>query len=861
MQMSGLRLDGKISAQAGGQNGKVILPGNAASSPLYQRVAGIGQLERMPMGGKPLPAAEISLIWRWIDEGAEWPDSVGSSVVQVDKHWAFLPPRPLSVPALQDREWPRNPIDSFVLARLEKEGFRPSPHADKITLLRRLSLDLIGLPPTIEEVDDFLRDKSPQAYEKQVERLLASPHYGERWGRQWLDAARYADSNGYEKDRPRSVWLYRDWVINALNRDLPYDQFIIQQIGGDLLPNATQDQVVATGFLRNSMINEEGGIDPEQTRMEAMFDRMDAIGKAILGVTIQCAQCHDHKYDPLTQEEYYRMFAFLNSTYEGSIAVYSPQEQMKRSGILRRTAEIEADLQHRYPDWRERMARWEEMVRNDQPVWIVLQPKVDENSTSGQRYALQKDGSILARGYAPARHRVKMTASTAVRNITAFRLELLTDRDLPHGGPGRGGKGTCALSEFEVTAAPAETPEKAAKIKFSKATADVNPPEAPLPGIFVSEKDKRPLIVGPVGLAIDGDKWTAWGIDVGPGLRNQSRNAVFTAEAPISFPHGTLLTFYLNQNHGGLLNSDEATLQNLGRFRLSVTTASGARADPLPKDVRDILAIPREQRTATQLQTVFRYWRTTVAEWSTANDAIAALWREYPEGHSQLVLQQREQPRGTHLLARGDFLQPGKAVGSGVPQFLNPLPAGPENRLTFARWLADRESPTTARAFVNRVWQSYFGAGIVATSENLGTQCEPPSHPELLDWLAVEFMDHNWSMKTLHRLIVTSATYQQSSNVTTESYKRDPYNRLLTRGPRFRVEAEMVRDIALTASGLLNPRIGGPSVFPPAPAFLFLPPASYAPKVWNESSGPERYRRALYTFRYRSSPYLRRAER
>ncbi len=859
MQTKGLRLDSKQAAYTGGTSGKVIIPGNAAVSTLYKRVAGIGDLARMPFGGNPLDAAQIELIRAWIDQGAEWPDVAAAKPAEATRHWAFLLPRRPPLPKVNHKTWPRNPIDYFVLARLEKEGLVPSPEADRTTLLRRLSLDLIGLPPTPAEVEAFLAEKSPNAYAKQVERLLRSPHYGERWGRIWLDAARYADSDGFEKDKQRRVWFYRDWVINALNRDLPYNEFIIEQIAGDLLPNATQDQIVATGFLRNSMINEEGGIDPEQFRMEAMFDRMDAIGKGILGITIQCAQCHNHKYDPLSQEEYYRMFAFLNSCHEANIAVYTPQEQMKRAEIFRRIREIEATLQQRNPGWQERMAKWEEQVSQGQPEWTVVRPQVEDLSNGGQKYLPMKDGSFLAQGYAPTKHRVKMSVRTDLKDITAFRLELLNDPNLPLGGPGRSLKGTCALTEFEVEAAPPDRPDKMTKIKIAKATADINPPETPLEPIFDDKSGKR-RVTGPVESAIDGKNETAWGIDAGPGLRNQPRKAVFTAETPISNPQGTILTFYLTQNHGGW-NSDDNQNHNLGRFRLSITNIPGATADRLPQNVRDVLAIPRAQRTPAQVQTVFSYWRTTVSEWNAENDQIAALWRQHPEGSAQLVLQARQEARETHVLTRGDFLKPGKLVEPRVPAFLNPLPRDPSwqdgqpTRLTFAEWLVGRDSPTTARSLVNRVWQVYFGIGIVATSENLGTQSEPPSHPELLDWLAVEFMNHGWSLKALHRLIVNSATYRQSSHVTPELLERDPYNRLLARGSRFRVDAETVRDIALAASGLLNPQVGGPSVYPPAPEFLFVPPASYGPKPWHEATGQDRYRRALYTFRYRSVPY------
>ena len=373
------------------------------------------------------------------------------------------------------------------------------------------------------------------------------------------------------------------------------------------------------------------------------------------------------------------------------------------------------------------------------------------------------------------------------------------------------------MTEFEVEAAPADAPDKITRVKFARATADVNPPETPYES-FIDEKTHKRLVTGPVDFAIDGKAETAWGIDAGPGLRNQSRKAVFLAASPISNPGGTLLTFYLSQRHGEDVGSERHDY-NLGRFRLSITNTLDATADPLPMGIREILSMPRSQRTPAQTQTVFSYWRTTVQEWKAANDQIAEVWRGHPEGASQLVLQESV-PREAHVLLRGSFLDPQETVAPGVPAFLHPLPRdgswkdGQPTRLTFAEWLVDRKSPTTARSIVNRIWQAYFGIGLVATAENLGTQSEPPSQPELLDWLAVEFMNCGWSLKGLHRLIVMSATYQQSSSVTPELYARDPYNRLLARGPRFRVDAEIVRDIELEASGLLNPKVGGPSVYP-----------------------------------------------
>jgi uncharacterized protein DUF1553/uncharacterized protein DUF1549/cytochrome c len=846
-----LRLDVREDALKGGVSGEpAIVPYKPYASVLLRRITSADANEVMPppKTKKKLSAQQVELLRKWIETGADY-----------KMHWAFVAPRrptlPLSI-AQADRgqasSWIRNPLDEFVFARLEREGLKPSPGANRETLLRRLSLDLIGLPPTIEEIDAFLADPAPNAYEKQVERLLKSPHYGERWARHWLDAARYADSDGFEKDKPRSVWMYRDWVVAALNRDLPYSQFIIEQIAGDLLPNATQDQLVATGFLRNSMINEEGGIDPEQFRMEAMFDRMDAIGKGILGLGISCCQCHNHKFDPITQEDYYRMFAYLNDTHEANIAVYTPEEQMQRAEMFRKIREIEADLKHRTPDWAERMAKWEESVRHDQPEWTIV--KVQNAGDNSQRYVYHDDGSQTAWGYAPTKWSSQFSGKTDAKKITAFRLEMLTDPNLPLGGPGRSPLGLFALSEFAVEVADPSKPEQKTKVKLASATTDFANEERPLEPMFHDKTDKK-RVTGPVAFAIDGKDDTAWGIDAGPGRRNVDRKAVFVAEKLIEMPDGAVLTFHLKQNHGGW-NSDDNQNNNLGRFRFSVTSAEYPVADPLPKRVRELLTVEPAQRTQAQIDTIFSYWRTTVAEWKDVNTRIEELWKQHPAGAAQLTMLARERPRQSFLLKRGDFLKPEKAVQPGVPGVLHPLPAdAPLNRLGFARWLVSKNAPTTARSIVNRVWQAYFGVGLVSTSEDLGVQSEPPTHPELLDWLAVELMENGWSLKHLHRLIVGSATYRQSSHVSAELLRKDAANRFLARGPRLRVDGELVRDIALTASGLLNPKVGGPPVYPPAPEFLFKPPASYGPKTWIEDKGENRYRRALYTFRFRSVPY------
>ena len=849
---SGLRLDARELATKPLKSGDTaILPGKPDQSQLVKRINSTDADEQMPPpdSDHQLTPPQIASLTRWIAEGAPY-----------QNHWAFTAPASPKLPAVKNQNWGRNPIDAFILSTLESNSLNPSSEADKTTLLRRLSLDLIGLPPTPAEVDSFLADTSPDACEKQVDRLLANPHYGEHAARRWLDAARYADSNGYQRDKLRVIWPYRDYVINAFNRDLPYDRFIIEQIAGDELPHPTQDQIVATGFLRNSMMNDEGGVDPEEFRMAAMFDRVDAIGTGILGLSLQCAQCHSHKNDPLTQDEYYKLFAFLNDAHEAQPVVYTADDLKKVTDTRRQIDAIETDLQTHSPDWKTHEQEWERNVSQNQTHWIIL-PIEYTGDAAEHWYVKQPDNAWLATPSAP-RATVSFTWVNKLPRITAFRLELLTDPNLPAGGPGCSPDGLCALSEFSVDVAPVTDPTQKTRVKFASATADFNAPTLPLERAFANAAIPA-RITGPIQFAIDGDNSTAWGIDAGPGRRNQDRKAVFQCEQPIAAavppfpqPAGSVITFHLGQNHGGPPGDDRSNL-NLGRFRISATTdATPITADPLPKKIREILALKPARRTKPQTAEIFTYWRTTVPEWKDANDRIESLLKQWPSGATTLAFSPRPQPRDTHVFIRGDLHSPGHLVTPGTPAFLHPLPPDAEpTRLTLARWLVDRKSPTTARAFVNRLWQAGFGIGLVETSDDLGIAGSFPSHPELLDFLATEFMDHGWSIKHLERLIVTSATYRQHSTIDPALYAKDPYNRLLARGPRFRVEGETIRDIALSVSGLLNPKIGGRSVMPPAPAFLFQPPASFAPFPWVEETGDEKYRRALYTFHRRSTPH------
>jgi hypothetical protein len=835
-----LRLDVRESAITAG----AIKPGQALESKLLQRVASSDpdQVMPPPATGKKITAAEQELLKRWIEQGAQY-----------SEHWAFIPPQRPQLPSVKRESWVRNPIDRFVLAEQERRGLEPSPAADRFTLARRLYLDLIGIAPLPHEIDDFLAGDPEKAYRDLTAQLLESEHFGERWARWWLDAARYSDSDGYEKDKPRSVWFYRDWVIRAMNQNMPYDQFIIRQLAGDLLPDAGQDERVATGFLRNSMVNEEGGADPEQFRIEGMFDRMDAIGKSILGITTQCAQCHTHKYDPLSQREYYQMFAAFNDFHEATMTAFTDEQAKQRDEVYEQIAAVESAMKNRMPDWAERMREWEQSITSHQTHWRTIKP--ESWPYEGQKFRVLDDGSIISESYAPTRVTDTFTAKVSIEKITAIRLDALQHPQLPRGGPGRSVYGTGAVTEFEVSIAPADKPNEKRKIKFARALADVNPERSHLPAIYRDKdaaNDKR--VTGPIEYAIDGVDQTAWSTDIGPGRRNQNRLAVFIPAEPIMESGEVELSFTLKQNHGGW-NSDDNQNYLLGRFRFSIT--DGEVADQLlPSEIESILSVPHANRTQQQHRKLFSYWRTTIPEFAEQNAEIENLWQMYPESDTQLVVQAVERPRETYVFVRGDFLNKSERVLPDAPKFLGELAHSNEPaRLRLARWLVRPESPTTARVLVNRIWQMYFGRGLVATPEDFGFQSSPPSHPQLLDWLATELVESKWNLKHIHQLIVESATYQQSSNVSPEMLASDASNTWLARGPRLRVDAESVRDSALRVAGLLNTSVGGPSVFPPAPGFLFEPPASYGPKIWPTSIDGVQYRRSMYVHSYRSVAY------
>ncbi|MFT6865115.1 MAG: hypothetical protein ACJAVK_003688, partial [Akkermansiaceae bacterium] len=708
----------------------------------------------------------------------------------------------------------------------------------------RLHLDLVGLPPSLAVLKNFKRSEVDQ----QITALLASPHHGEKWGREWLDVARYADSAGYEKDLPREMHFYRDWVIKALNKDIAYDEFIITQIAGDLLPNATQDDHIATGYLRNSMTNEEGGAKPEQFRTEGIFDRVDAIGKGILGITTQCAQCHTHKYDPLTHDEYFGIFAYLNSIRESSFPAYRQEEHKKITTIKSTISAIETRLKATLPDWQKDSQKWQvDLLALPPTQWLVQD--LQQYGDAGQKYQKISDGSLINQGYAATKSSAPFQHKpTTLDEVRAVRLELLNDPYLPLGGPGRSLSGTAALSEYTLRVNGKEA-------SFRSATASVNPPDTKLdPTRYPLNAQRSPddRFTGHSAYAIDRNDKTAWTTELGPGRSNDPQVLILELTTPLQNAPSLDLKTFLVQKHGGF-NSDDNQNFNIGRFRLSFSSTKPNELDSLPPII--LKALTSKNRTAAQEDLLFSHWRALNPALNE-NDEIEKLWQAHPTPAVALVAKSVKPPRITRLFERGAQTKALHEVKPHVPAFLNPLPQGdPNSRLTFAKWLVAPDSPTAARTLVNRIWQSYFGIGLLETPEDLGLQSPRPSHPELLDWLALELMENDWSMKHIHRLIVSSATYQQDSAHKSTLRDKDPNNRLLARGPRLRVPAETLRDIQLTTSGLINLEIGGRCVYPPAPDFLFQRPVSYGPKTWPTEKDNQRYRRALYTFRFRSVPY------
>ncbi|MDF1812310.1 MAG: PSD1 and planctomycete cytochrome C domain-containing protein [Verrucomicrobiales bacterium] len=777
-----------------------IVPGDADASLIFERILSPDPDEVMPppSANKPrLSPEEIKKFKIWIESGAKY-----------EKHWAFIAPQEKEITPPANS--PGNAIDGYIETRHREKGLTFSPPADDFTLVRRLYLDLIGIPPSLEETSRFVSASQKNrnlAVEELVDELLAREEYGERWARLWLDLARYADTNGYEKDRPRSIWPYRDWVINALNADMPYDQFSIEQLAGDMLPNPTRQQLIATGFHRNTMMNEEGGIDPLEYRFHAMVDRVATTGTIWLGLTTGCAQCHTHKFDPITHTDYYALFALLNNADEPDLDVPVPAIEKKRRDVENLISEKESELISQIDT--AKFKKWLEEQISTSANWSSLRP-VAMQSTS-PILTIQKDNSVFASGDFTKRdiYDLKFDLSQLPRPVYALRIEALPDERLPAHGPGaayyEGRKGDFFLSEVNA-AIDGKT------ISFSSANVDYGK-------IYIGNGESNGSTV------FDGNGSSGWSTAKGEGQRHE---LVIHFSGPVS---GKVLD--LN------LLFERHFVAALGRFRVSVSS-----------DNKEIKARRGEIEDVT---------KATTEDWQRlyiSNDAEMKKLREkIPAYPTTLVMREwTGNTRKTYRHHRGEYLQPKEEVAPAVPAIFNPLPAGqPANRLTLARWLVSEDNPLAARVAVNRAWRAFFGRGIVHTAGDFGYQSELPSHPELIDYLAVRFMREGWAMKKLHKWIATSRTYQQSSRITAEALATDPDNIYLARGPRFRMDGEMIRDAVLKTSGLLTQKTGGPGVFPPQPASVAA--AAYGNTKWDVSKGPDRYRRSLYTFMKRTAPF------
>jgi hypothetical protein len=868
-----LRLHTGALLRRGGASGTPIEPGHAEQSLLYRRVMGLDADDQMPLDRDPLPAETLALVKAWIDQGAQLPaadPTTASDAAAVQEHWAYVKPERPAAPAVRLESWPRNAIDRFVLAELERNTLAPSPEADKATLLRRVTLDLIGLPPTPAELDAFAADTSSDAYERVVDRLLASPHYGERWARPWLDLARYADTNGYEKDNRRGIWKYRDWVIDALNRDMPFDQFTIEQIAGDMLPNATAAQKVATGFHRNAMTNEEGGADPDESLYEVLVDRTNTTATVWLGSTLGCAQCHNHKYDPFSQQDYYRVLAFFaNSDYESRtfgdgtryfetrLDLASPDQERARKELQTEIDALDRTLNTATPELRQAQARWEQAFRTAERAWTPLTPD-RVSATNGVTLTTGPDGSVLASGPNPSlttytisavtpRSASAPSATARPRRrigeggaITGLRLEALLDPSLPKSGPGRDAYGHFRVTGVQVDVAPATG-------------AAARTERLPLRTMKV---DDAAIAFKPDDLLVEGAAHTrksgAWTITAIRDTRRVPRHGVLVPDKPFGFAAGTRITVRIDHLDGTIG-------QGLGRFRLAFTTA----ADPLagadvPARLRPALMQAAAERRKADADDLTTYFLSSTPLLAPTREAITAARKKLVDLQipSTLVMGEKrsfERP-SYELRQRGSFTAKGARVYAGTPRALHALRNDqPVNRLGLARWLVDPANPLVARVTANRLWEQLFGRGIVETSEDFGTQGAPPTHPQLLDWLATELVASGWKQKAMIRTIVTSATYRQASSAGATLAERDPYNRLLARGPRFRLDAEGIRDGALAVSGLLSPKMHGPSVFPLQPPGIWNMP--YNSEKWTTSVGEDRYRRSIYTFWRRTSPY------
>ncbi len=844
----GFRLDVRAEAIKPADSGlPAIVPGKSKESGVVARIFSKrkGMVMPPPSANKPLSNSDKETLRAWIEGGADYLT-----------HWAFVPPVRPPLPKVAESAWSRNPIDAFLLARMKLDGLSPSPEADRTTLVRRLTLDLTGLPPTTTEVNGFVKDPAANAYERVVDRLLASSRFGERMALDWLDAARFADTHGYHIDSGRDMTRWREWVIDAYNRNLPFDKFTVDQLAGDLLPGATIDQKVASGFHRNHMINFEGGAIPDEYHTAYIIDRVNTTGTVWLGLTVGCAQCHDHKFDPITQRDYYSLFAFFHNVPEngldgskGNAAPMIPVPSSEQSGRLARldaeATKIEKIMQGTWPEVDAAQSAWESSgAARGAVAWTALDPLL-LTSRGKAKLTKQGDRSVLVTGRNPEKDIYTITAPLELDAMSAIRVEALPDPSLTAGGPGRSVNGNIVLTDVTLEIADTEAPDEFEPVALISASADFSQANFS------------------VSLAIDKEPETGWAIDPQQG---KPHAAVFATKRPVVVAKGSRVRAIL------AFESPFAS-HAFGKFRLSLTSSPDPHAkDAMPATVASAMAKPSGARTAPDRALIQSHYRLTVApEGKSLAAKLASIKAEraaiVAKVPTAMVMQEMAKPRDTFILRRGQYDQKGEKVVAGVPSSLPPLPAGqPADRLALARWLVQPDHPLVARVAVNRTWQTFFGTGLVKTSEDFGSQGEPPSHPELLDWLAVDFARPEapgataWDVKALVRRIVTSAAYRQSSHLTPEMIAKDPENRLLARSSRLRLPAEFIRDQALAVSGLLDGRIGGTSVSPYQPPGLWEELASredgknWTAQSYTQSHGRDLYRRTMYTFWKRTSP-------
>jgi hypothetical protein len=841
-RQAGLRLDDRSIAVGRLDSGATaIVPEKAAESELLKRIRSRDPDSVMPPPhvGKPVTGAEAELLERWIASGAEY-----------RRHWAFEQVVRPAVPEVEDRSWVQNSIDAFILARLEAERLTPNREADRVTLARRLAIDLIGLPPEPAAVEAFLADTRPDAHERYVDRLLASPHFGERMAIEWLDAARYADSHGYQTDSSRSNWPWRDWVIEAFNRNLPFDRFTVEQLAGDMLEAPTREQVVATGFNRNHRINGEGGIIAEEWRVETVIDRVETTGQTWLGLTVGCARCHDHKYDPLSQREFYGLFAIFNQVPESgtimgsqnrsggnSDPLYplpSPEQEVEQARLELALAEAEKAVRAEAKNLEAYVAAWEEQIRSSfdglDPMWRPLEP-LELASRGGATFRRMEDGRWLVEGNNPPQDTYTFQTLLPAGRWGGFRLELLPADHLAGGGFGRAGNGNVVVTKIE---AEIESPDVAGRtpIVFKRAEASYE------------QKGWEAARI------LEGKQGTGWAIDGHIREKHEPRQLAIFPGTAVDVSGNTRLVVKVHQE-------SQFAGHTIGSFRLAFTTAEpgllGVDGLKLPQPVRDGLAVPRDRRTRQQQAEVEKFYRANVdgpiRRAESVREAAQKSLQAFRDALPSAMVMKEGPLREAFVLIRGEYDKRGDPVTAGLPGFLPPLPAGVKaDRLSLARWIVSRDNPLTARVWVNRVWERFFGTGLVKTSENLGSQAEYPSHPELLDWLAAEFMESGWDMKRFVKLLVMSGVYRQAAIVTPEKLERDPANRLLSRAARIRLPAEVVRDAALDAGGLLVTTIGGPSVRPWMPDGVWDETSKYGNlRGYKPDTDDGRYRRSMYT--------------